>query len=393
MEDKKLLSTKEAAAFLGIDRKTIQRYRKAGILVPDQFGKNNSVLYSKEQLIQAATRLLASCNTFLKKQPQVATRYQQVVKSSEQTVEVYEVPKKQKSVRIIPAKMLVMPNDKMTKRLFNHTPEEYLSVLENGGELVEKKNFRKVGDIITPYWLELINEYTNKAPLNMFARAILTACISEWVIGNNFTTDNIIYRHITGKPSGSKPTPAIRALILYYIDQMMCTKFKADMTDVCKHLNYNDGFPLILNAPLLPCKYVEEKINGQVSGAVIYFLDESPLLTIARIKNNQLLSVEPRLLNIPNQASTARNISICHCVIQRVLEIILHKKKPVITFKDIYQKCGLANADYKIKHQVVHEVIEIFEYLKSGNDIQSFEVKKKGNEKGNEYQAIEFSFD
>ena len=81
MEDQKLLSTKEAAIFLGVDRKTIQRYRKAGILIPDQLGKNNSVLYTKEQLVQVATRLLSSCDRFLKFNPQVATRYQQVVTS------------------------------------------------------------------------------------------------------------------------------------------------------------------------------------------------------------------------------------------------------------------------------------------------------------------------
>ena len=63
----------------------------------------------------------------------------------------------------------------------------------------------------------------------------------------------------------------------------------------------------------------------------------------------------------------------------------MHK---IVQFKDIYQKCGLADADYKIKHQVIHEVIEIFEYLRLGGDIQSFEVKKEGNK----YQAIEFAF-
>ena len=87
-----------------------------------------------------------------------------------------------------------MPNDKLTKRLFNHTPEEYLTLFEEGGELVEVKNFPKIGEIITPYWLELIEEYTDKTPLTMFARAILTACVSEWVIGNRYTTVGIFKR-------------------------------------------------------------------------------------------------------------------------------------------------------------------------------------------------------
>ena len=64
LEDKKLLSTKEAAAFLGVSDRTIQNYRKDGILVPDQFGKNNSVFYSKKQLIEVVKRLISSGETF-----------------------------------------------------------------------------------------------------------------------------------------------------------------------------------------------------------------------------------------------------------------------------------------------------------------------------------------
>ena len=389
MENQKLLSTKEAATFLGVDRKTIQRYRKAGILVPDQLGKNNSVLYTKEQLVQVATRLLSSCDRFLKFNPQVATRYQQVVTSYTESDES-ESNKKCKSVRVIPAKLLVMPNDKLTKELFKHTPEEYLALFEEGGEIVEVKNFPKVGEIITPYWLELIDEYTDKTPLNIFAKAVFTACVSEWIIGNRRTTDGIIFRHITGKPRGSnaQPSPAMKELILYCVRKMMCTVLRVNMTEVCKHLNYNNGDPLILNAPILPCKYVEEVINGQESRAVIYFYDESPLLTIARVKNNQFLSVEPRLLNISNQSSSSRSISIRHCVIQRVLEIILHKLKPIIRFDYVLQICGLMDATPKRKYQAIHEVIEIFNYLATGGDILSFTIKKDGND----YQAIEFIF-
>ena len=383
MEDQKLLSTKKAAKFLGVSERTIQRYRRDGILVPDQLGKNNSVFYSKEQLIEVVTRLLAGGDKLIKFRPQVVTSYQQVVTSSERV-------KKGKSIRLIPAKKLVMVNDKLTKELFRCTPEEYLALFEEGGEIVEVKNFPKVGEIITPYWLELIDEYTDKTPLNMFAKAVFTACVSEWIIGNRRTTDGIIFRHITGKPRGSnaQPSPAMRELILYYVRKMMCTVLRVNMTEVCKYLNYNNGDPLILNAPILPCKYVEEVINGQESRAVIYFYDESPLLTIARVKNNQFLSVEPRLLNISNQSSSSRSISIRHCVIQRVLEIILHKLKPTIKFEYIFQVCGLMNATSKEKYQSIHEVIEIFNYLANGSDILSFSVKKDGND----YQAIEFIF-
>lgn len=73
MQDEKLLSTKEAAAFLGVSDRTIQRYRRDGILVPDQLGQNNSVFYSKEQLIDVVKRLLSSGEKLIKFRPQVVT--------------------------------------------------------------------------------------------------------------------------------------------------------------------------------------------------------------------------------------------------------------------------------------------------------------------------------
>ena len=350
MEDQKLLSTKKAAKFLGVSERTIQRYRRDGILVPDQLGKNNSVFYSKEQLIKVVTRLLAGGDKLIKFRPQVVTSYQQVVTSSERA-------KKGKSIRLIPAKMLVMVNDKLTKELFRHTPEEYLRLFEYGGLLREKK-LPKIGEIFTSYWLELGDDYTDKSPLTMFAKAVFTACVSEWVIGNRYTTVGVIFRHITGKPSGSnaQPSPAMKELILFCIRKMMCTILRVDMTEVCKHLNYNDGEPLIINSPILPCKYVEGiTINGNKSETVIYFFDESPLLTIARVKNNQLLSVEPRLLNISKHSGSPKSISVRHCIIQRVLESFLHqtdsKIEPIIAFDYVFEVCGFINADSKKKMQ------------------------------------------
>ena len=61
---------------------------------------------------------------------------------------------------------------------------------------------------------------------------------------------------------------------------------------------------------------------------------------------------------------------------------------PVIKFEYVFQVCGLTGADSKKKCQVIHEVIEIFEYLVSGGDIISFNIKKDGDK----YQSIEFFF-
>ena len=395
MEDKKFLKTSDVASLLGVHRNTIIEWARNGILTPAQKTESGYSRYTLQQIVEfckSAQNLLPSAQKCTKSptiKNKTAQNLQQAETHFEPKKEVSKAEKKLESIRLIPAKMLVMTNDKLSKDLFRCTPEEYITLFEEGGECVEVKKFPKVGEIITPYWLELIDEYTDKTPLTMFAKAILTACVSEWVIGNRHITVGVIFRHITGKPSGSnaQPSPAMKELILFFIRKMMCTILRVDMTEVCKYLNYNNGAPLILNAPILPCKYVEGvTINGNKSETVIYFYDESPLLTIARVKNNQLLSVEPRLLSISNRSGSPRSISVRHCVIQRVLESFLHNMEPIIAFDYVFKVCGFMNADSKKKSKVIHEVIGIFEDLLSGGDIISFTIRKDGDE----YQAIEF---
>lgn len=398
MEAEKYLKTGQVAKLLGVDRTTLQKWAKSGILIPAHKTGAGYNLYSQSQIkqfCQTAENLLPSAQN-CGKSPTIKNRtaenLQQAATNCGKSLALVEPEKKRESIRLIPAKMLVMTNDKLTKELFRCTPEEYLRLFEYGGLLREKK-LPKIGEIFTSYWLELVDDYTDKSPLTMFAKAVFTACVSEWIIGNRYTTVGVIFRHITGKSSGSnaQPSPAMKELILFCIRKMMCTILRVDMTEVCKHLNYNDGEPLILNSPILPCKYVEGiTINGNKSETVIYFFDESPLLTIARVKNNQLLSVEPRLLNISKHSGSPKSISVRHCIIQRVLESFLHqtdsKIEPIIAFDYVFEVCGFINADSKKKCRVIHEVIEIFEELVSSGDIISFTIRKDGDK----YQAVEF---
>ena len=50
MRNKKFYITDEAAKFLGISRSSLKNLRRMGKLVPDKYGRNNSVFYSEEQL-------------------------------------------------------------------------------------------------------------------------------------------------------------------------------------------------------------------------------------------------------------------------------------------------------------------------------------------------------
>lgn len=59
----KLLNTTQAAKFLGVSVRTVQNYRRAGIITPESFGEDESALYSKASLIEGVKSLLEGGET------------------------------------------------------------------------------------------------------------------------------------------------------------------------------------------------------------------------------------------------------------------------------------------------------------------------------------------
>ena len=375
------LKTGQVAKILNLPTRTIQYWIKKGILVPHHTNKNGYNFFTEKQLAD-----------FCKNKVSLLTNSKNWGTSSNIRKQTgLKLQNAFKSVRVMPIRSLTATNDKLSKVLFTRSQEQYRDILEYGGEIIEK-TLPKLGEIITPYWLELIEEYTDKTPLNMFDKVILTVCSSELLAGNKFSTPNIIYRHIIGKEKVENfeaPKP-IKEAILLSIRKMMCTQITVDMTAACKHLHYNKGEALKITAPILPCQYATGVfINGQNMGTIIEFYKESPLLTVARAKNNQLLTFEPKLLNVPKQNNSGSNISVRHYVIQRVLEIKQHKLKPRIRFEDVFQKCNLSNATKKQKYLARSAIVEIFHFLKEGKDITSFTIQKEGNK----IEAVDFRFE
>lgn len=378
LQNDQFLKTGQVAKILNVPIRTIQYWIKKGILVPHHTNINGYNFFTERQLAD-----------FCKNKVSLLTNPKNWGTSSNIRKQTgLKLQNAFKSVSVVPIKSLTATNDKLSKVLFSRSHDQYRDILEYGGEILEK-TLPKLGEIITPYWLELIDEYTDKTPLNMFDKVILTVCSSELLAGNKFSTPNIIYRHITGKDKSDNfeaPSP-IKEAILLSIRKMMCTQITVDMTEACKHLHYNKGEALKITAPILPCQYATGVfINGQKIGTVIEFYKESPLLTVARAKNNQLLTFEPKLLDVPNQNNSGSNISVRHYVIQRVLEIKHHNLMPRITFKDVFEKCNLTNATKKQKFLARSSIIDIFRFLKMGNDIASFTIQKVGNQ----IQAVDF---
>lgn len=298
------------------------------------------------------------------------------------------------NIQITPARTLVIPNDRISKKLFNLTVAdiEYWVGQHNTVNFNELLNHKRFGDIISPIKLFVDEEsFTISEPIDPFDRAVLAACISEWEAGNRYTTPAIIYRAITGKVGRGDAEPSKNQLadILNSLKVLMRLQIDYDLSLCCQKLGYNSGKPAHVISALLPAYYLQAStVNGK-DATVIAFDRESPLLSTAKIKNNQLLSFDSSFLDVPHQQNTRMNIAIKFYVLTRVLEVKLHKQlTPTVTFDDVFYKCRIKNAHREIKSRARETIMAIFKHLQSKEVIQTFESVKKNNS----LYSIRFSF-
>ena len=287
------------------------------------------------------------------------------------------------------AKMRV-PNDKLSKVLFERTPEQYQKLIAGGNGKIVETTDKKGNKIKTSYWLNHVDGYTDMTPLREFDRAVMSVCISTIESGMTFTTVDAVFRAMTGgKNIHAKIYPAQKSAILESIRRLMKTVIRIDMRPICKAVKkYGKKMSKpVIESPILPCELSTGKVNGQ--GATIIKLPrEPPLWTVANAKG-QILTFDVADFNVPNQNNTFAVIELKSYVLRRVHEIIAHNRNmtPTITFADVFGHCGLSDAADSSKRNARKAVFAIFEHLKSSGVIQSFEKKKTGGA----YSTITFS--
>ncbi|MBE8954922.1 MAG: hypothetical protein SR2Q5_04520 [Quinella sp. 2Q5] len=288
------------------------------------------------------------------------------------------------NIQITPTRTIVIPNDRLSKKLFNLTSADLQYWIEQHRTIKfsELLNHKRFGDIISPIKLFVDDEsFTISEPIDPFDRAVLAVCISEWKAGNRHTTPAIIYRALSGKVGRGDAEPSKNQLadILNSLKVLTKLQIDYDMSNCCQKLGYNDGKPEHLVSTLLPACYLQgTTVNGK-DATVITFDRESPLFRAAQIKNNQILSFDNSLLDVPHQKNTRMNISLKFYVITRVLEIKLHKQlTPSIIFADVFQKCRILNASRDKKCDARNIIVKLFEHLQAENLVKTFQINKKG---------------
>ena len=300
-----------------------------------------------------------------------------------------------KSIQIYPSKVRIEPNDKMARSLFNWDDVSYDALMQGAkGNIVEKKNHRKHGEIKTPIKLGNATGYGNGDPLTEFDRAVLSVCISEFAVGNAYTTPAIIFRALVGKvgegDEGVRPMKNQAEAIYKSIDKLMFTKFDADATESFEQLKYTNGDEIkIKKSSLLPAYIVDAKINGQELKDIIFFDRESPIFTLSNLKN-QIIRYDTSLLDVPNQNNTPRIITVKNYVMRRLCEIKLHKMTPTITFDDVFKKCRMEDTSRDVKLDARNAVIKLFEHLQNKDFIKSFDLKKADS--GNKFYGFLLTF-
>ena len=303
-----------------------------------------------------------------------------------------ELIQNKKNAKINPSKVIYIPNDRLSKKLFNLSDEDFSDACQEPTNLIEIKNHKKFGKISSPF-LIIVDEqlsFTLSEPLDQFDFDVLIICISEYHIGNYFITPAIIYRGLTGKVGRCDAEPSKDQLnaIMHSLEKLMFLKIDITMNELCKKTDYNNGKKFKIVAPILPAEYTTETIINGKSSTVIHLLEESPIWRIACLKNHQVLSFNSELLDIPRQQNTRLNIMVKFYVMKRVLEIILHNMTPTITFQDVFKNCRIENAHVETKRRVREFMLAFLEHLKTKKIIKSFELTKKGNT----FYSIKFTY-
>lgn len=303
------------------------------------------------------------------------------------------------NTQVYPSSDCVELNDKLVKTLFagkrNFISGKTYGIIEKKRHKFGKGKNKTIAQLISNYSVGTAEGYDTTEPLNEFTRDVLSACIAEYLAGNEYTTVNIIFRHLIGKVGevGIVPRANQKSAIVDAVIRLMATivDFR-DFNNSLAEMHYTDNKGNSLNlgaAPLLSAVIVDAKINGQPLEDVIFFNAISPLFEIADAKN-QIVRYPAFLLDVPNQNNTPRIIALKKYVMRRICEIKLHPKQlaPTITFHDVFQKCGLSDADRFKKEDARNAVIKFLDHLQAQDFIKSCEIIKHGKL----IHAVKFSF-
>lgn len=214
----------------------------------------------------------------------------------------------------VATKRRILANDKVTKAVFDMNKDEQ-NIFESDRK-IRLYIDEKIKDSTTEVFIKLLDEYTGRAKLTQFDKAVFFACISVQAIGNTTISLNQIYRYLGG--GSSEPTENEYNQILDSLTRLMACIIDVDCSELARKSRYKFGKITQFRGAILPGKYEKADINGK-QVRVFKFYAQAPLFEIAKIKG-QVIYAPLAIYRIKGLRNTPRVIAIKELVVQRVIE-------------------------------------------------------------------------
>lgn len=402
-DDQKLYSTKQAAKFLGVNCKTIQRYRKAGILLPDKFGANNSVFYSEMALVQACVDTLhrwatEKCDTSTRKcytdpervqtaqsvtstaqngQEKVGNRWpvsqalvQRLLKGGSTTEVSTANEKNSSSVEVKLQEVeeyyfdndddIVIINDSFKANL----PAEYRQNLTKLFHKLQEAPlleifatpFNNTKTLITYAKLDYVNSWiTFNGKFNKTYEVIFNPLYLFYRAENILFTSRNILQHIFGNVSDHFQSELVE-VIEQHLDELRCMRISMDLKD--KFGNnafiklYEEKYrPIALNEDILDVNILEMKSAKNSKVVKVYRINRlSPIFKYAE-KLKQITSWQTEYMKVPVR-KTMQNALLCNHLLTKI-SLVKNIRDNIRKMFDYWVKIKLVKS-YRFEKKELH---------------------------------------
>ena len=129
----------------------------------------------------------------------------------------------------------------------------------------------------------------------------------------------------------------------------------------------------VYDGALLPMKRIQAFVNGQLSESAIRLLDEPPMITFAK-QRQQITTIKRSLLATPlNQ--TNQNIALQNYLIERIAHIKKGSLSNKILYKTIFENIGITGKQQK---RALPKITKLLEHYQKEGFIKSYKVEKDG---------------
>lgn len=279
-------------------------------------------------------------------------------------------------------KKITVPCDKLSQILFEFFADEYAEILDNHDQCGCVESFKKSKKVVTPFWLELVEDYSDKLPPDAFTREVLFHAMNFYEQGFNHATISMTLDSLTGGEEKRNVYREQLMAIKAAIEKVAFTRIKIDLKPFFKAFpKYAANFKgdrdrAELVGTILPCELVHVEANGQATLG-IKLLGESPLMTYAKLKK-QLMTYDITPLAISGQHNTPQVITVKNYLLRRI-KTMKRGLNNSILFKTLYENCGLAHATKWQKQDVRKTVEETLNSFKADGTIKNFEFERQGN--------------